>query len=541
MPFLRQDADSTLAETLGNLGGALSQSLNPMNQMRAQDMLAQMRQRQWELQHQQTLDAANRDAADKFVRSMDPNDPNTAIFGAQIRAGNNPTEAIIAAGKYGTAQKAAATVANDPTMSKWPLAAQQGAANEILNGGDYGSIMEKYANGTLATVKTGAAVNAGDAAAKAASAPGMDPEAAALARSQALTDPAAAEKLIAGQRVLTGGRAITPETDQFSPIITEFNTRQQAAGMTPSLPAQTMPQKIAGDVAADVAKRSLGPGAPDQVIRGGTFDPKTNTFVPAAPAVPGQPPAAPASGTAGTVSVGAAPPDTAASAATEGTKTQAHEVAMGDIKVLDEAISESGAAQSMKSKLAQLKDLTDALDTSGLGLTSRVLRTLADYNVHPGDVGATYGAIQQIINAEIPDVRQKAGIQRLAGPAIKEEQLILGTANMPKSTLMNIIANEEATADLQISRAMLAYRARTGQIPMNDYYKQSLALDATIKEHTDELRKAYKAIGTERTRPADVPANPNPNPNPNPDTTTNGGNSPALRFDKNTRSLVPVK
>ena len=135
------------------------------------------------------------------------------------------------------------------------------------------------------------------------------------------------------------------------------------------------------------------------------------------------------------------------------------------------------------------------------------MRTLAEYNVHPGDIGATYAAIQQIINAEIPDVRQKAGIQRLAGPAIKEEQLILGTANMPKKTLMNIIANEEASADLQIQRANLAYKARTGQMPMDDYYKQSLALDATIKQHTDELRNQYKAIGTEKNQPAEVNQN----------------------------------
>jgi hypothetical protein len=71
---------------------------------------------------------------------------------------------------------------------------------------------------------------------------------------------------------------------------------------------------------------------------------------------------------------------------------------------------------------------------------------------------------------------------------------------------------------------------------MDEYYKQSLALDATIKEHTNELRNQYKAIGTEGTRPADAPVSANP-----PVPVAPGGTQPAEVFDLKTRKLVPVR
>jgi len=514
MPVIRQGPDTTLADTLGNLGSSITNVLNPLNQVRAQNFVSEIQQRQWEIQRQQALDAANRNAADVYERSNPFNeDPaSLAVSAAKIRNGQGDLGASIsalkAAGTYASAQAAAGLI--DAAHPEWSPAQRASAKSDILSGRKNLSEVESdFATAGLTTAKTSAALAASNAASAAASGSGMDTEAAPLAASAALTDPVAAEKLIAGQRARLGATSMPADTSQFSPAVTEETQRQLEAGQTPTLPAQIQPQKIATDTGQAVAKNVFGPHPADQPVTGGTVDASGNVVI-APPVKSGQPPAPAPPPVPGTVSVTPAPADIASSEATESGKTTAHEVAAGDVKVLDQAISESGAAQSMKAKLSQLRDLADALDTSGSGLTSRVLRTLAEYNVHPGDIGATYAAIQQIINAEIPDVRQKAGIQRLAGPAIKEEQLILGTANMPKKTLMNIIANEDAAADLQISRAQLAYQARTGQMPMSDYYKQSLALDATIKQHTDELRNQYKAIGTEKTRPPDeaLPAAP---------------------------------
>jgi hypothetical protein len=428
------------------------------------------------------------------------------MIAAGLRSGtlnvNNYIDALTKTGNLKDNQTAAALVDADPEVNGpgWTDADRASVKARVLSGEPLSVAKQQHAQERLETTKTNTAIGASDAARSAASMPGADPEAGALAASAALTDAPAAEKLIAGQRARIGATSMPADTSQFSPVVTRETQRQLEAGQTPTLPAQIAPQKIATDTGQAVAKNIFGPHPADQPITGGTVDASGNVTI-APPVKSGQPPAPAPAPVSGTVSVTPAPADVASSEATEGGKTTAHEVAAGDVKVLDQAISESGAAQSMKAKLSQLRDLTDALDTSGAGLTSRVLRTLAEYNIHPGDIGATYAAIQQIINSEIPDVRQKAGIQRLAGPAIQEEQLILGTANMPKKTLMNIIANEEAAADLQISRAQLAYQARTGQMSMADYYKQSLALDATIKQHTDELRNQYKAIGTEKTRP----------------------------------------
>ena len=542
MPFLRQEPDNTLGETLGNLGSALGSALNPMNQVRAQDIMAQIQQRRWEVMQQQRIDAANQNAAAVFRTAnplgMDPASLEVAATGIS-RGQYDPSTWVSSTtglAKQRAAQAASDAVSSDPDVQGYTPAERASVQSLVLNGTSLADAKTQVANERLTAAKSSRGITAGDAAASAASKPGMPDELGPLAASAALTSPTDAEKLIAGGRARVASTELPTTTSRFSPEVSGLTADQAAAGQTPVLPAQLEPQKISGDIAADVAKRSMGPGAADQPIRGGTFDPTTNTFVPAAPAPPNAPPVVPTPGPSGTVTVAPAPPDTAAVASTEGSKTTAHEIAAGDVKVLDSAVSESGAAQSMKAKLSQLKDLSDSLDTGGLGLTSRVLRTLADYNIHPGDVGATYAAIQQLINSEIPDVRQKAGIQRLAGPAIKEEQLILGTANMPKSVLNNIIANEEASADLQISRAQLAYQARNGGMPMGEYYQKSLALDATIKQHTDELRNLYKAVGTLHTRPADAPPVVNNTLPVAPD-----GSQPIEMWDVKNGKLVPMR
>ena len=482
------EPDNTLAQTLGGLGANLQQAFDPMRQIQAGNILSEVQQRQWELQQKQRIDAANQNAAEVYGNA-NPHGQSPAdleVSKAQIRSGNfnlAPTiDALVAAGNLQARQKASALYAS--THSDLPPADLASAQADLVSGRKNASEIDSDRANAKSTInKTQSVIDETNAA--------VTPAAKAAAASG---QPEVATQLDAADTLFHKPPITGPLEDpkvQANIDQTNILRGQAKIPVTADMPVSSglaAPQATAKIVQGNLADQSKF-HAPD-LVRSAIPPTDPITGLPIAPNTPGG------------FTQTAAGPDTAATISTEAAKTQAHEIAAGDVKTLDEAIGESGSAQAMKSKLSQLKDLADALDTSGAGLTSRALRTLADYNVHPGDIGATYAAIQQIINAEIPDVRQKAGIQRLAGPAIKEEQLILGTANMPKKTLMNIIANEEAAADLQISRATLAYQARTGQLPMNEYYKQSLALDATIKQHTDELRKQYKAVGTEAQQPA---------------------------------------
>ena len=57
MPVLRMPQDNTLAETLGNLGQALSSNFDPLNRLRGYDIQQQM----W-LRQQQVLQTAARES-----------------------------------------------------------------------------------------------------------------------------------------------------------------------------------------------------------------------------------------------------------------------------------------------------------------------------------------------------------------------------------------------------------------------------------------------------------------------------------------------
>jgi hypothetical protein len=182
-----------------------------------------------------------------------------------------------------------------------------------------------------------------------------------------------------------------------------------------------------------------------------------------------------------------------------------------NLKDLTQSLTEAQSAKQLLPKLNQLHDLVHLYNAAGPGgqFDAAAVKAFADkWGVSVGDKGAAYQAIQQLLNSEIPDIRQKAGIQRLAGPAIKEEQLIIGNPNMPPNVMDNIIANEKAAADIQVERGNIAFKARYGQgpdaLPMDDYAKQSFDLDNTIQQRTNDYRKQYGAIGTADQQPAPV-------------------------------------
>ena len=111
LPVLRQGPDNTLSEVLGNLGSSLAQNLNPMNQIRSQNMLSEIQQRNWEIQHAQSIDAANRNAANVFYNSDLPFDPATKeMVAAGLRSGtlnvNNYIDALTKTGSLKANQTA---------------------------------------------------------------------------------------------------------------------------------------------------------------------------------------------------------------------------------------------------------------------------------------------------------------------------------------------------------------------------------------------------------------------------------------------------
>ena len=268
MPFLRQEPDNTLAETLGNLGSGLSNALNPLNQIRANDMMAQMQERRWQMQHQQTLDAANRNAADVWVTAnpLHQDDATLAATAAQIRNGQYPigtaNDAIIAATKFKAAQAASDTVNNDPTMSGWSDTDKASAHAAILSGMTSGEVKQKQADGTLSQAKTSAALGAQKAVVAAVPA-GADPETAAVAGSQALTNPADAETTLNKQRALQG--ATMPAVPLDSPDLSVQNIRERIAGLTPAPLAQELPAQVQADINRKALEGAVTPHAPSTV------------------------------------------------------------------------------------------------------------------------------------------------------------------------------------------------------------------------------------------------------------------------------------
>ena len=135
---------------------------------------------------------------------------------------------------------------------------------------------------------------------------------------------------------------------------------------------------------------------------------------------------------------------------------------------------------------------------------------------------------------------------------------------MPPNVLNNIIANEEATADAQISRKTNAQQALgVGGAPMSfdDYTKADNDLNNNLKSKTDQLRQQYGAIGTESQQPPPI-AQPGPpllngnsiwdvvthlfggggtqTPQPPPPPPPPPDPNPPLVFDPKTNSLVPA-
>jgi hypothetical protein len=480
MPVLRMPTDTTLGDTLGNLGASLSQALNPMNMIRAQDIQAQVQQRQWEIQQQQRFDAANRNAAAVF-RNANPlgqDDASKEATATQIEQGHyDPSQWVAATtglAKQRAAQAAADTVSTDSEVRGYTPAEQASIKSLVLNGTSLADAKSQVATERLTSAKTGAALGAQGAVTSAVT-PDMDPETKAVVSSLALTDPTAAESALNKQRTFVGAGNLPVGIAINDPRITQQNVRTEMGGMTPVPIAQAAgPQAVADITQKNIVARAA-PQSPANVV----------------PAVP---PVDPLTGQPVTVAPGAAlpsgvfsqskqGPDTAAIADTAAADASSKAATEYAATQLQDGIAEGVASRKVLNDVAQLRRLGDLMDNDGMmtnaqnEIASRAYAALG-LTLTPGqtarEVFDTYKA------AIMANWRKDEGIQRLALPEIQLGQISLPSARMSHDAL-------NQTLDQFQARAMLG--DKVGQAALKYWGKGATAANASA--FFDERNQIY--------------------------------------------------
>ena len=524
MPVLRQAPDNTLAETLGNLGNSLSTAFNPLNQIRANNMVSEMQQRQWEMTHQQTLDAANRNAADVFVRTFDGLLPPGVVAseGARIRAGQGNIEGAVNAAKaLGTwqgNQAAAKMIDADPEMAGWDAADRESVKARVLNGESL--ISAKQAHATQKQEELKLSTTQGGVA---SSATPLGKEAAAIGQ------PKTASELDAAARVSAAANGIDPDAPDAKAKIDKLNADNLAAGYgRPPLGTALQPSlqpSADADAAARAAetKRQEGvakveteglaptgniftgplPGQPGNQI-GKPYNP--NAKAPAQPdvalATPDQPSATPVpviTRKDGVTIVGETP----------NAATQRGDIDKGNRAGYQEAIDGGNAAIKMKTLLDRLNVLADLADTGvGVGqLPAWVSGWLAEKGIIASDKAAIRKEMASLFKAQIPELRKDMGVKFEAGPELSAQGQMIGDPNLSLQVLKGIFARQMAVAQLGIQRRELAMRAfYPGQdqpLSRADYLRE----DAKVYESLGNLMSQnLKDAGAYGSNP--VPAQP---------------------------------
>ena len=515
MPVLRQAPDNTLSETLGNLGSSLTNAFNPLNTIRAQNLQSEIQQRNWEIQQKQSIDAANKNAANVFYNSDLPFDPATKeMIAAGLRSGtlnvNNYIDALKATGSLKANQTASTMyAAAHADLPPEELASDQA---ELLAGRKTASELDaQRATTTLTTAKTGAALGAQKAAVTAASAPGMDAEAAPLAGSLALTDPGAVEKnIIAPQRARVGATTMPADTSQFSPVVTETTQRQLEAGQTPTLPAQIKSQAIATETGQKIAGNIFGPHPADQPVTGGTVDASGNVTI-APPVSSGGPPAPAPAPVSGTVAVTPAPADVSSIAKSKSTNVAAEEGTKFRLGSVLKDVDSGTKAATLLRTVALMREYANELDNNTPWNQAK-----SDFmnRVFEG-TGMTFTAGQsareaftQISKQLMGAARTDDGIQRVAGPEITVLNSQMPNAQQDRPSLMRALDNLEMKARRLMDEGKLA----------GDLYGSAGEQGISAQQYQDYVNKknaieapptANKPVGTaDTTVPTNVQTQP---------------------------------
>jgi hypothetical protein len=487
MPFLRMPEDNTLAETLGNLGSSLGNALNPMNQLRAYDIQQQMFLRRQQLEQAQRENAAKQGAIQQWGHIV-PADKLPQIA-AMIYQG----------APYDQVARAAAQLSGN--LVDDPNAMQQNIRYiEQLTGKpyDYATQGPPVAGpNTQKAYDNWKVTQAGNTAASTALGTATGQQAATASLAGGLKDdtsPEATASNIKIMETMTG----KPWDQPYAPVV---GPNTQKARDTSD--AARAGQSAAATKAGEVSQTPIDPTKPLMPAPGGALapvaKPPSGDVSVSNPSAPFAVPAPVMRQTPAGVLYGTLPGETESNTTTNKARNDQ----------LQQAMDEGATATRMKVKLAQLRDLETVASTSGVvgQVEAAAAKRLADAGIVVGDKASAYKAMDQILNTEIPDLRKGMGIQRLAQPEIQAVGKTIGSATLPPNALNNIIANEEALADVQIARRGNAQRAiGLGDQPMSftDYTNADNELNNSLKQRADALRAQYGAIGTEAQQPPSV-------------------------------------
>jgi hypothetical protein len=479
LPILRMPADTSLGDTLGNLGAQLTQAFNPLNQIRAQDMLAQVQQRQWEIQQQQRIDAANQNAATVY-RNANPygEDPASLEVSANAIASghgdlNKSIDGVKAIGGWRANQTAgdlyAAAHAND-------LPPDQLASDvaQIRSGTKTASeLASQRANAVLDTTK---AVNTVGAVNKATTP--FSREAAAIGQ------PETANKLDTQNTLLTAPVISgSLEDPNVQAQIDQRRTQQAIAGVTPPAGQPVSSGLAAPTAVADITQKNIvaqsAPGSPANVVRAvPAVDPLTGQPVTVAPGATPPP---------GVFSQPAQGPNTAATAATASAETGAKNVAKARNEDVQADIDTGKTSQNMLRNLATLRQYSYLLPNDSVIDQA----TATAMNAAFGDLGVTLTAGQSATNAfkaiasqMIADSRKDMGIQRLAGPEIQALATMLPNPKWDPQALGAVLDSFEGKARRGADVGALARktlgRSSDAGVSQQDHSKYADARDAIL-------------------------------------------------------------
>ena len=537
MPFLRQEPDNTLGETLGNLGSALGNALNPMNQIRANDMLAQMRQRQWEIQQQQRNDAANQNAA-KVFRNANPlgmDDASKEAAAVAISQGHyDPSQwvgATTGLAKQRAAQAVSDAIDTDPEMQNWDPADKLAAKQAAIGGTPLPDIKKGHSDAGFTITKNNAITGAAATARKTAETmPNATPEAGPLAGAETYTDPAKAEELISRGRVRSTPTPTTPaELDTLSADTQAAGYGRPPLGtaLTPSLQPLADADAAARGGEAERQKK-VGELVGGGIAPSGQFLPfglpgsPTNPLgAPPAAAAPAQTPppdvvlpnsANPSAQPTPVVRPVATPDMPAATVVGETAPeaTQRTAVDTANRTQLQDAVDAGVAGKKMMVILDRLNTLADLASTGGSSqIPTWVDGWLRDHNLVMTDRQGILAEMKSEFNAQIPELRKDMGVKFEAGPELSAQGKMIGDPSLPAQVLKGIFARQAAIAQMGIQRRELAQRAlypgQANPLSVPDYYKEEAKIYDNLGAEMQRQLKDYGAYTPQSLAPPPPP------------------------------------
>ena len=529
MPILRMPADNTMAETLGNLGSQLATNLSPKTAAEAQLLMRNIWLKNLELMKQQR----EMQAQDAAVRAYGPlvgNDPNAlAMIRQGILGGMNQKDVL----------ELAIRVAPDQwDHSGTDAAAQHNMARvQALTGQVWDKPYPPVVDAASLKVKNDTETRlAGE-----------------KAGSEALGKGSAEQAL----------RTYNWEDTPWDPASVQRNAQayfrikgeMPANGLVPGAgPAtdQTIRDVSAGTALADAAAKArgtaLGGGEKGKFPEAGALPPvpgaptlPTKPFTPGEPSgvssqplptpgqqpppapgqqpppVPGQqpPPAPDQKGPSRTMIPSTLPgryalpttfqtnvPGAGVSIGEDPNAALANEVTKDRYATLTKDIGQGEAAAVLKTKLTEIKALSDYINNQGVvpQAVNSIIGAIGDrYKVHIGSVGAAQEALDNIYRTELPDILKAAGAQA-RGPEIMTFKVIPGDPSMPRDTVNDIIARQMAVADQQVQRGREALNVRDNSnspIDWDGYMQNNIQRQNDLAQAIQKFQTDFSSIGAQ--------------------------------------------